>query len=183
MDAWYDATEAYCLNVGNDHDFYRDAGWTRVEDAVEACQRDGWTVDVVLTGPPYQVLAHEPDDVSEYYGPHQCDGCGQLVEECECSPNGPILSVEVEVKFINVYLVRRCYGGPEEGGWWFDAGELLRTVVVAAADAGERAKALEAEYSNDGRRPLFSVLSTGEYRVSVDDKPGRDWPVERPHYE
>jgi len=54
VDAWDDAVEAFCLNHGNDHDFYRDAGWTKVEDAVEACQRGDWRVDVVLTGPPCQ---------------------------------------------------------------------------------------------------------------------------------
>ena len=24
------------------------------------------------------------------------------------------------------YAVDRAYGGPEEGGWWFDTGELVR---------------------------------------------------------
>lgn len=125
-----------------------------------------------------QVMAMEPDDVTKDQLPEDdpdADYPGQ--------PWGPSWTNEAGVKFVNVYMVRRCYGGSEEGGWWFDAGELLETVVVASADAEERAKALEAQYSNEGRRPLSSVLSSGEFRVSVDDKPGEDYPRERPHYE
>lgn len=56
MDVWYDATEAFCLNIGNNYDFFRDAGWDSVEGLLQA--REAWTehmdVDVVLTGPPCQ---------------------------------------------------------------------------------------------------------------------------------
>jgi hypothetical protein len=34
--------------------------------------------------------------------------------------------------FVNVYLVSRVYGGPEEGGWWYDSGEPLASVPVPA---------------------------------------------------
>ena len=32
------------------------------------------------------------------------------------------------MKYVNVYEVSQCYGGPEEGGWWFTAGELIETI-------------------------------------------------------
>lgn len=53
IDTWYDATEAFCLNHGNDYDMFRDAGWGGVEDALANQDRD-FRVDVVLTGPPCQ---------------------------------------------------------------------------------------------------------------------------------
>lgn len=34
--------------------------------------------------------------------------------------------------YVNVYLVTRHYGGPQEGGWWFDVGEPLASVPVPA---------------------------------------------------
>lgn len=34
--------------------------------------------------------------------------------------------------YLNAYRVTRHYGGPEEGGWWYDAGEVLASVPVAA---------------------------------------------------
>ena len=27
-----------------------------------------------------------------------------------------------------VYLIDRAYGGPEEGGWWYDTGERVRII-------------------------------------------------------
>jgi hypothetical protein len=32
--------------------------------------------------------------------------------------------------YINVYLVSQLYGGPEEGGWYYDAGEPLASVPI-----------------------------------------------------
>lgn len=29
------------------------------------------------------------------------------------------------VRYFAVYEVSRCYGGPEEGGWWYDDGRVL----------------------------------------------------------
>ena len=33
---------------------------------------------------------------------------------------------------IAVYLIQRVYGGPEEGGWYYDAGELCVDLDLAA---------------------------------------------------
>lgn len=32
--------------------------------------------------------------------------------------------------YVNAYLVTRQYGGPEEGGWWYDTGTPLASVPV-----------------------------------------------------
>ena len=29
--------------------------------------------------------------------------------------------------YVNLYRIERCYGGPEEGGWFYDGGELLKS--------------------------------------------------------
>ena len=31
--------------------------------------------------------------------------------------------------FVNQYEVSRCYGGPEEGGWWFNRGEFIHCLA------------------------------------------------------
>lgn len=33
------------------------------------------------------------------------------------------------IAFISVYEVDRCYGGPEEGGWWYDSYEWLKVAI------------------------------------------------------
>jgi hypothetical protein len=32
--------------------------------------------------------------------------------------------------YLNAYLVSRVYGGPEEGGWWYDAGEPIACIPI-----------------------------------------------------
>lgn len=34
--------------------------------------------------------------------------------------------------YLNVYAVTRHYGGPEEGGWWYNAGQPLASVPIKA---------------------------------------------------
>ena len=59
----------------------------------------------------------------------------------------------------------RCYGGPEEGGWWYDTG---RFVQCHAQDVNQ-ARALEIEASlrqyikeqHRGQRPVWSVQCDG----------------------
>ena len=31
-------------------------------------------------------------------------------------------------RFVNAYRINRRYGGPEEGGWWYDTGQLLASI-------------------------------------------------------
>lgn len=93
---------------------------------------------------------------------------------------------------VAVYAMERKYGGPEEGDWWYDAGEL---VAIATADSDEAATALAlelegGEFKNTGR-PLHSVNfghsgTDKAYRMSIH-APGEkivdSFPEETPHYE
>lgn len=83
---------------------------------------------------------------------------------------------------VNVYEVSRNYGGPEEGGWWYDTGHCVETRRCATrADAERVQAALRDEYPRTGRRS--SVLGGDDYEVVIEDGPGRDYPEHRPHYE
>jgi hypothetical protein len=128
----------------------------------------------MLNGCP---VAGDPDKCRE----DECLACEHYPDLDE-EPEGTF-HPNPEVKFLNVYLEDRAYGGPEEGGWWFSYGILERCEPVPTEKAEERKAELEKEYSNEGRRDINSVLSEGRYSVQIDDRPGADWPEERPHYE
>ena len=49
--------------------------------------------------------------------------------------------------FINVYRVNRDYGGPEEGGWWYDTGEFVECHPVKPEDARAKYEEVEAALS------------------------------------
>lgn len=41
-----------------------------------------------------------------------------------------------------IYEIDRAYGGPEEGGWWYDCGQLVR--IIGTARTSTRAYQLAA---------------------------------------
>jgi len=94
-----------------------------------------------------------------------------------------------KVWFVAVYMVDKAYGGPEEGGWWYDVGELVRVSrlfrnIDKACTYVARMQTLLDATLNKGRREISSVLSEGRYQARIcDDLPERHFPSIRPHYE
>ena len=97
---------------------------------------------------------------------------------------------------VAVYELDRRYGGPEEGGWWYDCGQLMRTVKVFKDE--DQAYAFCRRYNRPlafrreaqrgvryGRLPLSSVnYSGGHYQAEVHKHmPPLNYPQGRPHYE
>jgi hypothetical protein len=87
-------------------------------------------------------------------------------------------------RYVNVYIERLAYGGSEEGGWWYTCGEPVESVqVFSDEEKTARVAEMEEKYSNEGRRPISSVLSNGEYSVRVEDHFAETFPRHRPRYE
>ena len=93
---------------------------------------------------------------------------------------------------VSIYFVTLEYGGPEEGGWWYDAGEPSSEYAqftrvfrreAPARDYRARLERVLIRRLNKGRRDYRSVLGAGEYRACLDDGLPRAFPAERPHYE
>lgn len=90
---------------------------------------------------------------------------------------------------LTFYELDRKYGGPEEGGWWYNTGDLVRVSrgyddEQQAEAAADRANRL-LEYLQRRKRSLGSVLYRGgRHRCEVWDQPPPEcWPETRPHYE
>jgi hypothetical protein len=93
---------------------------------------------------------------------------------------------------VAVYEVDRCFGGAEEGGWWYDAGSLVRVMRVFRSEdkAYDYSSQLNRKLNsrvfgpNEGRRELSSVLSDGEYQARVfENTAPESFPDRRPHYD
>jgi hypothetical protein len=94
---------------------------------------------------------------------------------------------------VNAYAVDRVYGGPEEGGWWYDTGTFLGGRAVLQGDDEEAyettieaaKKYLHERFAHEyeGNRSRYSVIGEENFEVYVEDEPGADFPQERPHYE
>lgn len=91
--------------------------------------------------------------------------------------------------FVNVYKVSREYGGPEEGGWYYDAGTPFNKVgnsfTFATKEAAEEFKAdLVKQFEPmQPRRNRNSVIGGPDIEVYIEDHKAEAFPAEKPHYE
>jgi hypothetical protein len=91
---------------------------------------------------------------------------------------------------VAVYHVDRAYGGPEEGGWYYDCGERVKDRKVYTCHSREKAYELASkinaslnENENEGRPSIYSVLSEGQYRALTFEGDAPDYfPAETPYY-
>lgn len=98
--------------------------------------------------------------------------------------------------FVGVYLEEFSFGGREEGGWWYNEGELVEDPEILQKvgvpkiflDFNE-AMQYHAEQQNVvnllnvGRRPKSSVLSDGIYSAMFfEDDIVKHYSQTRPHY-
>jgi hypothetical protein len=99
--------------------------------------------------------------------------------------------------YVNLYLQDREYGGPEEGGWWYDTYSPVTKDYgdwntepptfghFLTAEAAEKAtEAINAwcEFENRTRRSPSSVASDGHYCVRLESWPAEPMPARKPHY-
>jgi hypothetical protein len=107
--------------------------------------------------------------------------------------------------YLAAYEVERCYGGPEEGGWWYDAGrvvgcvKLRRSELRYTRDDEPRINRVKPEVlvsfshahgylTRDQKRKLgirdrYSVIGGPDIEVCVSRTIPQDYPAERPYYE
>ncbi|WP_085811293.1 hypothetical protein [Sphingomonas sp. TZW2008] len=99
---------------------------------------------------------------------------------------------------VAVFFVQRLLGGAEEGGWYYEAGdlstepELVAFGTTFAFGHETRADAVAAEIQahldrdwnvGDHARPLDSVLSAGRWEArTFEGWPPTSFPAERPRY-
>ena len=93
---------------------------------------------------------------------------------------------------VAVYDVGLQWGGPEEGGWWYDVGSLARICKSFRNEetAYAYARRLNAKLKsriigpNVDREPISNTNSIGELVAHVyEDFAPKGFPDRRPHYE
>ena len=96
-------------------------------------------------------------------------------------------ATEIAPYYLNEYRTNRAWGGPEEGGWWYDTGEFLATrgSYKSRAGAEQARETLESEFARKQEEcyPPSSVLCDGWPELLVEREPGQSFPTERPRYE
>jgi hypothetical protein len=99
--------------------------------------------------------------------------------------------------FLGLYEIELCFGGHEEGGWWYTWEDHRVSVVIpsgteaqqAAADVAARAGLAESALDlglrlpAPGRRSYRSASPQQTAIIQTEAKPGEHQDTERPRYE
>lgn len=105
--------------------------------------------------------------------------------------------------YINAYAVTRHYGGPEEGGWWYNAGRPLASIPWAAPEAlmdnegfilwdrypkyekdiDKVKEKLRQSLKSEEYGDIYSMLGGQAVNIRFEKEIAKPYPEERPHYE
>lgn len=89
--------------------------------------------------------------------------------------------------YINAYNTNRYYAGPEEGGWYYDAGTAIASVPVLSkfwsAEVDHWTEYLKTAIGWHSQYELGSVLGHDVFRIHNEESFAADYPDETPHYE
>lgn len=109
------------------------------------------------------------DDIDHGYKCWVCEGQG--------------FEWKTAMAWVNVYTVSRCYGGPEEGGWYYDAYQFIEGHPVPRSVAETLKDELIKRYNDLKYGDISSVLGGQDYSVWVEDHEAQSETRERPRYE
>src|SRR6267142_5969255 len=91
---------------------------------------------------------------------------------------------------VTVYKCNKAYGGDEEGGWWYETGELIKIIKTFKKESqayqyAYRMQSLLRILVNKGyKRDINSVCCEGMFCAEVHEGiPPKVYPEVRPHYE
>lgn len=112
--------------------------------------------------------------LERFFHEHYEDGNINIIDT-QYSPDHPV--------YVTVYGRRLCYGGPEEGGWWYPHDEVVESHQVPFRDAHRLLAEKKAEIENRKRRPFTSVLGGYMEWVTIEDVQGYHETKRRPRYE
>ena len=147
--------------------------------------------DSVYLGDGYGWSDNESDEPAKfardyaYYRAQQLANYdGESVEVWDGEPNSIPDTVRAEPRFVSVYCVTRHYGGPEEGGWWYNRYDLETSLPIAwkGPSADECELFLRRVYG-DGEGNIYSVSGGHQYEYVREYERGQHQTKGRPHYE
>lgn len=87
------------------------------------------------------------------------------------------------IYYVNVYEIDRSWGGPEDGGWWYDSGEPVASIPFDTLREAEAFRdAMNKKFPHSGSSSSVAY-SGGDYAVFIEHKFARPYPERKPHYE
>lgn len=96
---------------------------------------------------------------------YQCDDCPSTMFDYIHDALRQVTFEHASQAFVSIYQVDRCYGGPEEGGWWYDRWmHLGSSSYDTAEELRQSIDALREQY------PIFGSALTTDEVIDAYDK-------------
>ena len=87
--------------------------------------------------------------------------------------------------WVNVYEMDRRCGGPEEGGWWYDVGDIMasfkRLTHKGAEKLQKRLQDAWPEGEGIGSRYSAAYTGQGDFKVYLEPHKGEDFNNYQPY--
>lgn len=96
--------------------------------------------------------------------------------------NAHIKWEDIEPTTVIYYDTWSQYGGPEEGGWYYEAGTPIKTICVFSKKQAIREALKLHALGIEQHETEIDYLGWSNFRVEFDNKYGEAYPAERPHY-
>ena len=128
------------------------------------------TREIILYHCPKCLVAADSDEWYEdpWIG-LSCEECGSSVKRCGQRP--------AQWWSVGVYETGRSYGGPEEGGWWYDTGQMIDPYRVRGFNDIEKAKKYRLKLSE-----IYKDCPNTLVRGFTEQFPVDGYPSVRPVY-
>ena len=85
---------------------------------------------------------------------------------------------------VTIHQVFQCYGGPEEGGWWYNEGHPEVThCVFNKKQAIKTLLTYEKKYGTYEQPDLGLSTTDSNWDINFSRDRARFYPTSRPHYE
>lgn len=87
-------------------------------------------------------------------------------------------------RYLSVYVTTRHYGGPEEGGWWYNWHRLVFTTPnpISVRKLNATRMRMFRRFSSLKQGDIYSVLGGEDFDIVAERTPGTHATKGRPHY-
>lgn len=110
-----------------------------------------------------------------------------VVLDHQSNPYRQVSVIRNNVTYLNFYRATLEYGGPEEGGWWYDQKMPIDSQDISTYTFSQQLSLLrtaEASYGpQDYERDYRSVNAQGVIQIYLEPEPAVMRPRYRPYYE
>jgi hypothetical protein len=76
--------------------------------------------------------------------------------------------------YLNTYLVHQAYGGPEEGGWWYECGEPVNSFLVTTEDYESWSNIDGMDLNEDEKDAIWNERAKQREAINDVFKKGRE---------